>query len=382
MPGVSRYDRKQPEKVLPSYETVKAKFGAEDMTIEELTVFLRNSPRGARPDLTEKSVKNYIKTLCESSEGLLKPEDFKKNPGYSKSPYCIKPEWQGLLIALMDSDYFEGRKNDRRLKTRADLNRQLAENVEKYLGGDDKRIVMENPAFINAELESRLTKHINQELVILMRTMYHVSPVIRYKLMLDFFKALVNMRVWMSRQDSKEEATRLVYAHELDEIHNAIYQKGLFSSKSLDELLISLLATRMHDEEYVYVDGDEEMTPIGVYFATLIFEGEFPDTSAAKRQLDELERTLNDDSRVQTIQKKAKEILDLKDPFEQFLYDDLIRMAKLRLCTPYVSPEEYERMVRFTESAIAQDKWDILNRLMKLGDHPLDEKAVASLMEK
>ena len=39
-------------------------------------------------------------------------------------------------------------------------------------------------------------------------------------------------------------------------------------------------------------------------------------------------------------------------------------------------------MVRFTESAIAQDKWDILNRLMKLGDHPLDEKAVASLMEK
>lgn len=282
----------------------------------------------------------------------------------------------------MDSDYFEGRKNDRRLKTRADLNRQLAENVEKYLGGDDKRIVMENPAFINAELESRLTKHINQELVILMRTMYHVSPVIRYKLMLDFFKALVNMRVWMSRQDSKEEATRLVYAHELDEIHNAIYQKGLFSSKSLDELLISLLAMRMHDEEYVYVDEDEEMTPIGVYFATLIFEGEFPDTSEAKRQLDELERTLNDDSRVQTIRKKAEEILDLKDPFEQFLYDDLIRMAKLRLCTPYVSPEEYERMVRFTESAIAQDKWDILNRLMKLGDHPLDEKAVASLMEK
>ena len=285
-------------------------------------------------------------------------------------------------VALMDSGYFEGRKNDRKLKTRADLNRQLAENVEKYLGSEDKRIVMENPAFINAELESRLSKHINQELVILMRTMYHVSPVIRYKLMLDFFKALVNMRVWMSRQDSKEEATRLVYAHELDEIHNAIYQKGLFSSKSLDELLISLLATRMHDEEYVYVDGDEEMTPIGVYFATLVFEGEFPDTSAVKRQLDELERTLNDDSRVQTIRKKAEEILDLKDPFEQFLYDDLIRMAKLRLCTPYVSPEEYERMVRFTESAIAQDKWDILNRLMKLGDHPLDEKAVASLMEK
>lgn len=382
MPGVSRYDRKQPEKAQPSYETVKAKFGTEDMTIEELTVFLRNSPRGARPDLTEKSVKNYIKSLCESSNGLLKPEDFKKNPEYSKSPYCIKPEWQGLLVALMDSDYFEGRKNDRRLKTRADLNRQLAENVENYLGGEDKRIVMENPAFINAELESRLSKHINQELVILMRTMYHVSPVIRYKLMLEFLKNLANLRIWMSRQDSKEEATRLVYAHELDEIHNAIYQKGPFLSKSLDELLISLLATRMHDEEYVYVDGYEEMTPIGVYFATLIFEGEFPDTSAAKRQLDELEQALNDDSLIQTIQEKAKKILNLKDPFEQFLYDDLIRMAKLHRCTPYVSPEEYERMVRFTESAIAQDKWDILNRFMKLGDHPLDEEDVASLMEK
>lgn len=164
MPGVSKYDKKQTKKVPPSYETVKAKFESENMTIEELTVFLQNSQRENRQYLTEKTVKNYIKVLCESSGGLLRPEDFKENPK-SKSPYCIKPAWQGILVTLMDSDFFEGRKNDRRLKTRADLNQQLAENVNKYLTGDDKRIITENPAFINAELEARLSKHINRELV-------------------------------------------------------------------------------------------------------------------------------------------------------------------------------------------------------------------------
>ena len=112
-----------------------------------------------------------------------------------------------------------------------------------------------------------MSRQINQQLIILLRTMYHVSPVIRYKLMMEFIKQLVNLNDWMSRQDSKEIAARLVYAHELDAIHDALYQKGLFSSKSLDELLINLLAFRMHDKEFTYIEDNEQMTPIGVYLA-------------------------------------------------------------------------------------------------------------------
>lgn len=176
---------------------------------------------------------------------------------------------------MINSEYFDGRKNDRRLKTRSDLNNQLAKNVREYLTDSDKQLVLNNPSYVNAELEAQLSRQINQQLITLLRTMYHVSPVIRYKLMMEFLKQLVSLNDWMSRQDSKETAARMVYAHELDEIHDALYQKGLFSSKSLDELLINLLAFRMHDKEFTYIKDNEEMTPIGVYLATLIFQGGF-----------------------------------------------------------------------------------------------------------
>ena len=53
------------------------------------------------------------------------------------------------------------------------------------------------------------------------------------------------------------------------------------------------------------------------------------------------------------------------------MYYDLMNMAKMRCCTPYVSPEDYDRMVRFTESAIADDKWDIINKFLQLGNRVL-----------
>lgn len=376
MSGVRKSERKNPQRDLPpkpspSYNEVKKKFGMENMTIEELTVFLRHTSRWLGTDLTTKSVKNYIKTICDHSDGLLRPDDFKENPENPKSSYCIRPECQGLLIVLINSEYFDGRKNDRRLKTRSDLNNQLAKNVREYLTDSDKQLVLNNPSYVNAELEAQLSRQINQQLITLLRTMYHVSPVIRYKLMMEFLKQLVSLNDWMSRQDSKETAARMVYAHELDEIHDALYQKGLFSSKSLDELLINLLAFRMHDKEFTYIKDNEEMTPIGVYLATLIFQGGFPEESEAQKKMNDIDRAVENQSLYQCIQEKAKKILDLSNPFEEQMYYDLMNMAKIRCCTPYVSPEEYDRMVRFTESAIANDKWDILSKFWELDNQIL-----------
>ena len=272
---------------------------------------------------------------------------------------------------MINSEYFDGRKNDRRLKTRSDLNNQLAKNVREYLTDSDKQLVLNNPSYVNAELEAQLSRQINQQLITLLRTMYHVSPVIRYKFMMELIKQLVSLNDWMSRQDSKETAARMVYAHELDEIHDALYQKGLFSSKSLDELLINLLAFRMHDKEFTYIKDNEEMTPIGVYLATLIFQGGFPEESEAQKKMNDIDRAVENQSLYQCTQEKAKKILDLSNPFEEQMYYDLMNMAKIRCCPPYVSPEEYDRMVRFTESAIANDKWDILSKFWELDNQIL-----------
>ena len=87
--------------------------------------------------------------------------------------------------------------------------------------------------------------------------------------------------------------------------------------------------------------------------------------------MNDIDRAVENQSLYQCIQEKAKKILDLSNPFEEQMYYDLMNMAKIRCCTPYVSPEEYDRMVRFTESAIANDKWDILSKFWELDNQIL-----------
>lgn len=103
MSGVRKSERKNPQRDLPpkpspSYDEVKKKFGMENMTIEELTVFLRHTSRWLGTDLTTKSVKNYIKTICDHSDGLLRPDDFKENPENPKR--VSEPSTSTLLPSL------------------------------------------------------------------------------------------------------------------------------------------------------------------------------------------------------------------------------------------------------------------------------------------
>ena len=116
------------------------------------------------------------------------------------------------------------------------------------------------------------------------------------------------------------------------------------------------------DSAHPYIKDNEEMTPIGVYLATLIFQGGFPEESEAQKKMNDIDRAVENQSLYQCIQEKAKKILDLSNPFEEQMYYDLMNMAKIRCCTPYVSPEEYDRMVRFTESAIANDTTETVKR--------------------
>lgn len=111
-----------------------------------------------------------------------------------------------------------------------------------------------------------------------------------------------------------------------------------------------------------------------VYEGTLIFQSEFPKESETQKQMDDINRAIENQSLYQCIQEKAKKILDLSNPFEEQMYYDLMNMAKMRCCTPYVSPEDYDRMVRFTESAIADDKWDIINKFLQLGNRALSKQ--------
>ena len=389
MGGKSEYARKSKDrntkklskqKVPIKYEDVERKIGKNPLSAAELAVFLskcKDSPDGG---VTEKTVKNYLKAICNESKGTLSISEFKLDPSKSRSKYEIKPGYHSLLLTLLNTDYFDGRKNDRKLSTRAKLYEQLINNIDNYLSNNDEKIIKEHPAYVNAILEEHLSKHINIELTALLRTLYHSDPVMRYQLMIEFLNSLLNLRKWMDNIDSKMISTKMVYAHELDELKDAKYQKGIFESINLDEVIIKFMALRMHGETYEYISDDEKLSPAAMCLAAKLFNITVKDDADIKRILDQIDEMISNNKRYKEIMEKAEKILNLEDPQEAQVYIDLQERCKIQYIRPEVSLEDYERTVRFTESCIADDKWDIINKFLQLGRRNMTREQMDKIM--
>ncbi len=173
MSGKPIYDRRdltksQKENESITLESVEKKFGRENMSVAEFAMYLCKIKKLSQGEITEKTVKNYIKTICEKSDGRLSMHDFKHNSTKTGSKYELKPQYHTLLITLMATDYFDGRRNDRKLATRGDLYLQLITNINKFLNEGDKKIIKANPTYVNAMLERHLSEHINAQLTSLL----------------------------------------------------------------------------------------------------------------------------------------------------------------------------------------------------------------------
>ena len=74
MSGVRKSERKNPQRDLPpkpspSYDEVKKKFGMENMTIEEFTVFLRHTSRWLGTILPQNRLKTISKLFVTIAMG-------------------------------------------------------------------------------------------------------------------------------------------------------------------------------------------------------------------------------------------------------------------------------------------------------------------------
>lgn len=385
MSGKSKYDKKgqtklYKEKEQITFKDVEDKFGKKNMSVAEFAVYLCKARDLAPGEITEKTIKNYIKEICEASDGKLSIKDFKHDPNNPKSMYILKPQLHSLLITIMATDYFDGRRNERKLSTRGELYLQLVKNINRFLDDGDKKIIKANPAYVNAMLERHLSEHINEQLTSLLRIMYHADPVIRYQLMIEFLSSLTNLRLWMDRLDCNMFSTRLVYTHDLDEVKDAIYQKGLFESIELDKLLINILALRMHSKEYEYISDNEELLPAAMYLAIKLFDVNIKDDAEINQIIKQVDNFISNEKRYNEIMQKAKSILDLNNSQEAKIYEDLKKLTAIQYLKPEVSLEEYEKTVRFTESCIAKDKWDILNIFSNMGRKTMTTEHIAKIM--
>lgn len=374
------------DKIKHDAELIKNKIGKEPLTTEEIATYLSaygNSQVGKknkqRKPLVKKTVENYIKRICKDSEGLLEKKDF-----MSDDIFIIKPEFQQLLLTIIDTNYFDGRKNQRLLGYREELFRTLIKNIECYAQETDKKLIKDNPSYINAYLESELSKKLNNELTILLRNLYHSDPMVRFTMMKHVIEEFVRLNKWVSKTNSLMFSTKLVYGHEVEECADAIgkggkYQKALFQADTLEEFIVKLLACKVHNKEMVFIDEEEKLTYPALFVAQKLYNIEIKDECEAKVALDKIDKLIADNDRFNSIKVKAEQILNLDDPYELLTYRALIDLSKVYFLSPYVDSKDYENTVKFTQSAMASNMWDMLNTLINMGKKSYSEDMIGKI---
>ncbi|MCM3569352.1 hypothetical protein [Neobacillus mesonae] len=342
-------------------EEVKQKINREPISTEEIAIYLEHygtyHTRPKKKSITKRTIENHIAKIVEDSNGLLTKEDFQWN-----GVYKIDPRFHGLLLTLLDSNYFDGRKNKRRLSTRGELYSSLVDNVKVYLNDEDKREIMDHPSYTNAELEGKLTERLSSELALLFRELYHADSTVRYRMMKYVIENISETRKWITETDTRIFTGKLMFgakiaADEHDE--NAKLLKEKIQSDSLEDYIMMCLADKVHGKESVE-EADEESI-IGypaIYLTDLLYD--LTNKDVIESELKDIDENITSSERFKLIEEKAKQILNMEDPFEGLIYNSLIHLLKIYLVTPYVSMKESREIMDFIEKAMEKDKWDIL----------------------
>lgn len=343
-------------------EVVKQKIGNSAIDAAELATFLTKYSRRGQPQ-SDKNIRRKIKAICKKSDGLLKEEDFMQTVDGTVK-YVFKPEYHGFIIPLIDSTYLLDGVNKRKLQTRRELMEDLIVNIETYMSQKDLEIIKSNPAYNNAKLECLFSQAINGQLTVLIRELFHADEVIRYQEMKEVLDKLVEMNHNLGRRNAHIDSSKLVYGHQFDSGEDGEYKRALLQADSIGDFIVYLLGLKMKGKSYEYLSDDEELSYPALWAATKMYEQEVMPFFEVGHTLTEMDVAVGNIERLKKIKEKAKEVFDLDDPQEMLAYKSVIRQAAVYYAAPFLTEKDYIQMVRFMESAMAETKWDLLQRFL------------------
>lgn len=341
-----------------SLEEARAKLGKDVMTPADYIPLVQEY-QGLLID--EKTIKKRVQGICKNSNGLLSPEDFKSG---ANGAYRFEPAYNELLLTLVATECFDGRKNDLRVATRSAIYDQLLKNIER-LPDETQETIKAHPSYLNTRLECRLMEHIACEMAANIGVLSCANTLLRCKLMYQFIETLVNFRRWAVQEDALSSADRLIDSHSLHTPCDSEYvaKRKAYEAEKLDELLICLIALKRAGEEFRYVSPDEVLPIAAIPLAQRMFRLTLPLELEEKFQ--EFENRLFNEPRYQEIAEGMEKILNLGDKKEAAIYEKFIQILQIEYLRVDVSPEDYDRIIRFTENAMASQKEEILRILEK-----------------
>lgn len=301
-----------------------------------------------------------------------------------KKKMDIQPEIQELLVAIFDTDFFGAKgKPKAGIDVKQRLRAQLAENVEIYLDEDVKKQVKSAPQFLNARLEDILTEKINNEVRGMFATMQDSDDTIQYQLMLETLDRLVAIRRWMNEWNARINLIKQEFAKTEQEKQDAKNKTGLFKHKQLQDILIDVISNLLEGKEYEYISEEEEIFYPTLYAASKMYDITAMPGNELTLWLQEVEKNISNLKRYQYILKKAKDLFDENDYLEKKILDSIDKITRTQLVSneSEMTPEQYERLVRFTEDASMEEKQEILCKLEQSGNLTLDEQTLKEIME-
>lgn len=381
MPGVSKYENRDTIGVEEiSYEDVRRKFNAEPMSAKEFIVFLSHE-RGLKPNetLNEKTLRGYIRQLCERSEGLLSPDDFKDGKSYS-----FKPKYHSLLLTLLNTEYFGSKIREEDILNKMKMQKQVAENITDYLKEDVQKSIKKDPAYLNALLADKLSNIFLRELRTIVHTMYNADPIVQYQFMIEGIDRLVGIRRWMNEWEERMRLIRMEFATSENEIQDAINRKGKYEGASIDRLIIRMLAASISGEEYEFVSDNEEISFATAYIATEMYDVLGRDDLEISLIFKELEKRVSDDDRYRLIMGLVRRFF----PEDSYLSDKVLtsfsKVVKSQLVADAsdkaLDADEYNRMVRFIEDAFKEKKEEIYKTIDSKVDVTLTQEVLDEIM--
>lgn len=130
-------------------EKAHAKLGMEVMTPADYVLLVREYQKIW---VDEKTIRGRVQKICENSNGLLKLEYFKSGPN---GAYKFEPAYNELLLTLIATECFDGRKNDSRVSTRSAIYDQLLKNIER-LPNKMQETIKQHPSYLNTKVGCNL----------------------------------------------------------------------------------------------------------------------------------------------------------------------------------------------------------------------------------
>jgi hypothetical protein len=334
------------------------------LTPKQMAAYLSKYSRN-QIHFDERKVKIRVSDICKLTGGLLETKDFVKDPSKPNSKYVFKPEWHGLLFALMDTEYFDNRKNDRLLGTRENQYRDFTVNVEFYLDEKDKEIIKSYPGYMLAACEGIASEAINYQMQTVIREAMHADEVIRLKLLSRIYDTLIELREKNARNISGIFANKMVYKHNFDDMEDGQYLSTLFDADSLPSFMAYYLALKVKGRGYDELANYNMLTYNQIFNAARIDEPvEITSKKDCDKFLAEMDKKIEETEQYKSLMDRIEGIMNLDDPLERILYRDFEYMTRTRIITETFNREEARKNKAFLEASMQMDMYDLLNEFL------------------